>query len=166
MKRLTIGLTATAIITLGVFAFVACEKEEMPQNKNNGLSCIKAETQKWYQLTLCITSDNRNGIRCVNVPWKPSAYGCSGPHSCEALKDERNQPDGNTNECNYSSEHAQNLLDEIFVVHGGFKHEKPFILHYWELFDYLYQNGFLMQTPEELFESATDLENPTTFIIQ
>ena len=28
MKRLTIGLTATAIITLGVFAFSGCEKEE------------------------------------------------------------------------------------------------------------------------------------------
>lgn len=28
MKRLTIGLTATAIITLGVFAFSGCEKED------------------------------------------------------------------------------------------------------------------------------------------
>ena len=32
MKRLTIGLTATVIITLGVFAFSGCEKEDMSQN--------------------------------------------------------------------------------------------------------------------------------------
>ena len=44
MKRLTIGLTATAIITLGVFAFVACEKED---NKDQtSFEIIKAGQSK------------------------------------------------------------------------------------------------------------------------
>ena len=40
MKRLTRGLTATAIITLGVFAFSGCEKEETT-NFDNGLKIVK-----------------------------------------------------------------------------------------------------------------------------
>lgn len=43
MKRLTIGLAATAIITLGVFAFVACEKEgESKNNPTKEYSIIKS----------------------------------------------------------------------------------------------------------------------------
>ena len=42
MKRLTIGLTATAIITLGVFAFSGCEKEESKVQSNYCESCSKA----------------------------------------------------------------------------------------------------------------------------
>ncbi len=42
MKRLTIGLTATAIITLGVFAFTGCEKEESKVQSNYCESCSKA----------------------------------------------------------------------------------------------------------------------------
>jgi len=42
MKRLTIGLTATAIITLGVFVFLGCEKEENKKTTTKEYSIIKS----------------------------------------------------------------------------------------------------------------------------
>lgn len=46
MKRLTLGLTATAIITLWVFTFSGCEKGDFVKQNTNNTNIIKAESSK------------------------------------------------------------------------------------------------------------------------
>ncbi len=59
MKRLTIGLTATAIITLGVFAFSGCEKDEVSQNEftkqTTEQNICLATVEENYDIPLLVT---------------------------------------------------------------------------------------------------------------
>ena len=55
-----------------------------------------------------------------------------------------------------TSEEAQVLFKEIIEQYGGFLNTKPFIRQYWDLYQYLYEIGELVETPEELYEKADD----------
>ena len=161
MKKLIFGLTAIVIVITGIFTLAGCEKEETSIGynitncaQNYGYDGNSPKPEKFYQLTICLTTDNKNGTRCENVPWKPTAFRCSSPHKCRALESLDDQyPNGNDANITH---YFQSRLDEVAVEYGEFKYCKPFIEQNRDLLDYLHEIHELIQTSDELYQNAPE----------
>ena len=143
------------IVTISVFVFVSCKKE----NETIQKSIVKndknhKEAQKpYYEMKPCLTDDDEDGILCQACLWQPT-YQCSLPHPCIALSElESLFPS------TMSYEKVEDLFDEMLADYGSFENiplTKSNVLHYWNLFQFLYEKGEMITTPQNLYDNARE----------
>lgn len=103
MKRLTLGLTATAIITLWVFTFSGCEKGDLVKQNTNNTNIIKAESSKTDSIWIEFEMTLRPHVTLA-VAHKENASSYSFPQNIVV-----EFPDS----CNYASN-----INELFDLNG------------------------------------------------
>ena len=104
-----------------------------------------------YQLQWCVTQDGKNGYMCSGPVAVVASLQCTSPHPCVPFENQQDQPPTSV-----SNERAESLYIEILENYGYFPNNRSFILQYWDLYQYFYEKGEILQSPEELYQLAED----------
>lgn len=164
MKRLTIGLTATAIITLGVFAFIACEKEEVADfkiitsycdipepNNNYGGGPDNQKYYRWFMTSEPDPDDGKCYVGMVcqgpfNSVQRPS---CSSPGAFVFVFDQNCQRI--EVECNSVLHPFPDIVPERI---WEFEFTKEHIEEIWPILQKMHELEIMTESPQELWEEA------------
>ena len=163
MKRLTLGLTATAIITLGVFAFTGCEKEEVADFKIIKSVCDTPEPGngqggpsnqrffRWFMTNIYDNEDNKCYVAMVcegpfQTAQRPS---CNTPQKTVFVFDENCQRI--ETECNSVLHPFPDIDPER---KWEFEFTKEHIEETWSILQKMYELEILSESPQELWDEA------------
>lgn len=151
MKKIFTMIAIGAIIGIVLYS---CEKSDtynVSQNNIKQRIQKEGENTRLYQLQWCYTEDGVNGYSCTGPVAVVATLQCSTPHGCVPFSSPQDQPP-----TTITDEQAKAMYVQILEDYGCFPHRRDFILQYWGLYQYFYEKGEIMQSPEELYLSAEE----------